>query len=435
MTADTHTDFDFDVIVVGAGIAGSITALELARRGLSVLVAERGAEPGTKNLSGGVFYCQVMDSVIQDFANVAPVERVITRNCLSFLTPEAMVSLDYRDSRLAEPVNAVSVLRAKLDPWLAEQAEQAGAMVMPGVKVDSLLMERGQVVGIEAAGDQMRARVVVAADGVNSYLCQDAGLRPKEPDKHLAVGVKSVVALDRQVIEQRFGVSGNQGAAYAVVGDCTAGVAGGGFIYTNLDSVSIGVVLRLDDLIRQGGNAAELHDRFITHPGVTGLLEGGEVIEYGSHLVAEGGHAMVHDLVFDGLVVVGDAAGLTLNTGLTVRGMDLAAGSAVVAAKAIAEAIKANDTSAAGLSRYTAALGRCFVGQDMDTYAKAPAFFEAPRLYDAYGALATDLFHGIFSLDTKPRRHLLKTARASLKASGVPKRKLLKDGWAGIRGL
>jgi len=109
------------------------------------------------------------------------------------------------DARLADPVNAVTVLRAKLDPWLAGKCEQAGALIMPGVRVDQVLTEGGRVAGVRAGDDELRARVVVAADGVNSFIAKQAGLRPKEPLNHLAVGVKSVISLPRETIEARFG--------------------------------------------------------------------------------------------------------------------------------------------------------------------------------------------------------------------------------------
>ena len=350
------SDVDFDVIVIGAGVAGCVTAYQLAAAGHSVLLVERGPKAGSKNLSGGVLYCRVMEQVFPGFLTEAPIERRVTRNCLSFLSPTSFVNVDYRDERLAQPVNAVTVLRAKLDAWLAEKCEAAGATVMPGVKVDSLLTREGRVTGIKAGEDELRAHVVVAADGVNSFICRDAGIRAQEPTKHLAVGVKSVIGLPRAVIEERFNLTGDEGAAYAVVGDCTNGVGGGGFMYTNLDSISIGVVLRLDDLVRRGETSSDLHDRFLSHPAITPFIKGGELLEYGCHMVAEGGEAMVHDLTRDSLVVVGDAAGLGLNTGLTVRGMDLAAGSAIAAAKAIDAALRKGDVSQASLNAYPAEL-------------------------------------------------------------------------------
>ncbi len=268
----TSAEPDFDVIVVGAGPAGSVAAYRLATKGLSVVLIERGEAPGAKNLSGGVLYGRVLDEVFPDFADSAPVERRITRHVTTFLTPDSHVSIDYAGAGLASPVNAVTVLRAKLDAWLAERAEEAGVFVMPGVRVDGLLREAGpggtqQVVGVRAGDDELRARVVVAADGVNSFLARGIGLRSKDPEHHLAVGVKAVVALPRTVIEDRFGVQGDQGAAHAIVGDCTLGIGGGGFLYTNAESLSVGVVLRLDDLVRSGHTAAEVFEHYLAHPG------------------------------------------------------------------------------------------------------------------------------------------------------------------------
>jgi electron transfer flavoprotein-quinone oxidoreductase len=439
MTAATG-DLDFDVIVVGAGPAGSVTAYRLAQQGLSVVLIERGDAPGAKNLSGGVLYGRVLDSVFPGFAEEAPVERRITRHVTTFLTPDSAMSLDYRSDRLTEPLNAVTVLRAKFDPWLAGKAEEAGVFLMAGVRVDSLLTETAPdggriVVGVRAGEDELRARVVVAADGVNSFLAREIGMRRKEPTNHMAVGVKAVVALPRSAIEDRFGVMGDEGAAHGIVGDCTLGIGGGGFLYTNAESISLGVVLRLDDLVRSGRTAIDVFEHFIEHPGLAPYLRDGEIREYGSHLVAEGGYDMVGALATDGMVVVGEAAGLTINSGLTVRGMDLAIGSAIAAADAVVEAIAAGDVTQAGLAGYRRRLDESFVMKDMRTYGRAPKFLERTGMYGAYGELAADVFHGVFALDGTPRRHLLGVAKRAFARSPVSLRQLMSDGWAGVRAL
>jgi len=428
-------DVDFDVIVIGAGVAGCVTAYQLAVKGHSVLLVERGAQPGSKNLSGGIFYCRVMEEVYPGFVDEAPIERRITRNCLSFLSPTSFVNVDYGDARLARSVTAVSVLRAKLDAWLADKCEGVGVTLMSGVKVDSLVREGEQIVGIKAGEDVLRSHVVVAADGVNSFICQAAGIRSQEPAKHLAVGVKSVIRLPRQVIEERFHLTGDEGAAYAVVGDCTNGVGGGGFMYTNLDSLSIGVVLRLDDLVKRGESSSDLHDRFLGHPAIEPFLKAGELLEYGCHLVAEGGQSMVHDLTLPGLVVVGDAAGLTLNTGFTVRGMDLAAGSAIAAARAIDVALQKRDFSKASMDLYKAELDQSFVGKDMRTYARAPEFLETERMYGDYGLLLSDLLYSVYNLDTTPRKRMVASTLEALKKSPLHTLQLVRDAYRAGRAI
>jgi len=426
----------FDVVVVGGGVAGCVAAYRLASAGRSVVLVERGPEPGAKNLSGGVFYCRVMEQVFPGFVDHAPVERRITRNRVSFLNPSSFVTLDYWDARLADPVNAVSVLRARLDAWLAAQCEEAGVFVMSGVRVDGLLRDGEQVIGVKAGDDELRARVVILADGVNSFVARDAGIRAQPPAGHLAVGVKSVLGLPRATLEDRFGVSGDEGVAYAVVGDATQGIAGGGFLYTNAESVSMGVVLRLDDLAASKLSSSDVHDHFVAHPAFASLLAGAEPLEYGCHLTIENGPAMVReDLTRPGLMIVGDAAGFTLNTGLTIRGMDLAAGSALAAATVADAALAADDLSATAMARYPRELDASFVGQDMRTYRRAPRFLENREMYGQVGELAADVMHRIFDLDLTPRRRLVPTARAALKASPLSLRTLARLGLGGMRGL
>ena len=430
---------DFEVIVVGAGIAGCVTAYQLARQGRSVVMIERGESPGSKNLSGGVLYSRGIQKVFPEFLDEAPIERRITRNYVNFLNAESSVGIDYRDNRFADPVNAVTVLRAKLDAWLAQKCEEAGVLILPAVRVDRVLTEDGatgkRVVGVQADTDELRAHVVVAADGVNSFIAREVGLRQKEPLKHLATGVKCVVSLPRETIEARFNLTGDEGAAIAAVGDCTQGVGGGGFVYTNIDSLSVGVVLRLDDLTAKKKIVTDVFDHFLAHPFIAPYLEGGEVAEYGCHLVAEGGLDMIGEIAMDGMLVVGDAAGLTLNTGLTVRGMDLAVASAVAAAEGIHSALEQNDTSKDGLAGYRERLFASYAGKDMKTYAKAPAFLELERLYKDYGELFANVLYGAFNLDTQPRQHLLSVARKALMRSPVTMRQLVRDGIAGARAL
>jgi electron transfer flavoprotein-quinone oxidoreductase len=426
---------DFEVIVIGAGVAGCVAAYQLAQQGRSVLIIERGEAPGSKNLSGGVLYSRGIQEVFPEFLDEAPVERRITRNYINFINADSSVAIDYKDHRLAEPVNAVTVLRGKLDAWLAGKCEEAGVMIMPGVRVDRVLIEDGRVAGVQAGDDELRAHVVVAADGVNSFISQDAGLRTKPPLNHLAVGVKSVVSLPRKTIEERFNLTGDEGAAVAAVGDCTAGIGGGGFLYTNLDSLSVGIVVRLDDLTAKGKVVTDVFDHFLDHQFIAPYLDGGELLEYGCHLVAEGGLEMVGEIVTDGMVVVGEAAGLTLNTGLTVRGMDLAVGSAVAAAEAIGDALDQKDTSKNALGAYREKLFASYVGKDMKTYAKAPHFLEVGRMYKEYGELFANVLYNEFNHDMQPRKHLLKVARESFAHSPLRLRQLVKDGIAGVRAL
>lgn len=427
---------DFDAIVVGGGIAGAVAAYRLAAAGHSVALLERGAAPGEKSLSGGVFYCRIMDEIFPGFAHEAPVERRITRHVLSFLNAGSHVNLDYWDAALADPVNAVSVLRARLDSWLVARCEDAGVAVLAGVRVDGLLAEGGRMVGVRAGDDELRASAVIAADGVNSFLATDAGIRPRPLPRQLAVGVKSVIALDPGVLADRFRLGQDDGVAYAAVGDATRGVAGGGFLYTNAASVSVGVVLRLDALARSGLAASELHDHFLAHPAIAPLLAGGELLEYGSHLTIEDGPALARQpSARPGLLIVGDAGGYTLNTGLTIRGMDFAAATGLAAAAVVDQALTSGDAAGVGPDAYAAELARTFVAADLATYARTPGFLANPRLYGPYGRALAEVFRGVYDVDARPRRPLRTILTDARRGSGLGLRTLLADAYAAVRAL
>lgn len=308
-------------------------------------------------------------------------------------------------------------------------------MTMTSIRVDGVLRDGDRITGVVAGEEELRARVVVAADGINSFLARTAGLRNRSALPHLGVGIKALVQLDEDTIAQRFTLAPGRGAALAFVGDCTQGVGGGGFLYTNRSSLSVGLVLRLDALRDSRRSAQEIFQHYLGHPMLTQYLDGGEIIEYGCHLVAEGGRAMRGRIVHDGLVLVGDAAGLTLNTGFTVRGMDLAAASAIAAAEAIIEAIAGDDVSATGLAGYETRLEESFAGRDMQTYARAPRFLETERLYGAYGTLLADMMHGVFGLDATPRRSLLRHAHATIRSSHLRYRDLARDAVKAVSSL
>jgi electron transfer flavoprotein-quinone oxidoreductase len=430
------SDERLDVIIVGAGVAGCTAALLLARQGLEVALIERGPYPGSKNLSGGVLYGRVLHEIIPNFWEEAPVERYITNNVVTFLTEEDSVSLDFKSHTFSQtPYNAVSVLRAKFDRWLGEQAEAAGAVLIPGIKVERLLREGNRVVGIAAGQEEMYANVTVAADGANSFLAQQAGLRSAVQTGQAAVGIKEVIALPQEVIESRFRLSGNEGAAFSMVGSATQGIAGGGFLYTNKESLSIGLVIQLEHLVKQQKKASEIFDQFLSHPWIASLIEGGKVIEYGAHLVPEAGLRMMPRLFMDGMLVIGDAAGMTINNGFWVRGMDLAIGSAIAAAEAVVLAHRNSDFSAESLAVYRQKLEESFVMADLKTFSRAPHFLQNERLYTAYPQLLSEIFRRIYQQDAQPHQPLSRIAHEAIQQGKVSLLDILKDLWNGGRAL
>ena len=386
------SDDKFDAIVVGAGVAGSVAALVMARAGLDVLVIERGDSAGCKNMTGGRLYAHTLEAIIPGFAVSAPVERKVTREKISFLTEESAVTLDFHREQPDVPQHAsYTVLRNRLDPWLMEQAEQAGAQFIPGVRVDALVREGNKVTGVQAGDDILEANVVILADGVNSMLGRSLGMVPASDPHHYAVGVKEVIGLTPEQINDRFNITGEEGAAWLFAGSPSDGLMGGGFLYTNNDSVSL------------------------------------------AHMVPEGGLAMVPQLVNEGVMIVGDAAGFCLNLGFTVRGMDLAIASAQAAATTVIAAKERADFSASSLAQYKRELEQSCVMRDMQHFRKIPALMENPRLFSQYPRMVADIMNEMFTIDGKPNQPVRKMIMGHAKKIGLIN--LLKDGIKGATAL
>lgn len=405
----SEREFDADVIIVGGGLAGCSAAIVLAKADLSVIVIERGDYCGAKNMTGGRLYGHSLEKIIPNFKEEAPIERVVKHEKISLMTEDGSLDIGYGSAKLsAEPEGAsYTVLRAKFDQWLAEKAEEAGAEVIPGILVDNLIVEDGRVVGIESDGEQMYAQAVILADGVNSLLAQQIGMKKELEPSQVAVGAKETIQLSEEIINERFNLKAGEGTAWLSAGDPTAGGFGGGFIYTNQDTVSVGIVATLSDIGHSEISVPEMLDRFKEHPSVAPFIEGGETIEYSGHLVPEEGIHMIPELYRDGVLVTGDAAGLCVNLGFTVRGMDFAIESGRLAAETLIHANEVGDFSAATLSRYEALLKDSFVMQDLDECKGFPTLLTTRAIFEDLPEMADDIASKLFTVDGKPNSGLI----------------------------
>jgi len=432
MSADKVT-----AIVVGAGPAGSIAAYVLAKAGVDVVLVERGSSPGEKNVFGGRMYSHVLNRILPGFWEEAPVERAVVREVVTALDGARATSVVCEDLGWADadPPHSFTLLRVGFDAWLAAKAEEAGALLACGIRVDDVLMEGGGVTGIRAGEDEMAADVVIAADGANALLAQKAGLAKVFEADQVATGIKQVIEMPRKLIEDRFQLEEDWGAAQLFLGDCTRGMRGGGFLYTNKDSVSLGLVVKSLDLRDSQIAIADLLEDFKANPHIANLIEGGEPAEYSAHLVPEAGLEMMPRLSSDGMLVVGDAAGMALNLGFMVRGMDLAMASGEAAAFAVIEAKARGDFSRSGLGQYEDLLKKGLVMSSLQAYRGAPAFLDNPRIFDRYPKLMTGLTSRMFTVDGSPPQHLGKMIRAQVKESGMSLGRLAYDAWKGLRSL
>ena len=423
----------FDAIIVGAGLAGSVAALVLAREGAQVLLIERGNYAGGKNVTGGRMYAHSLERIIPGFTKEAPIERMITHEKLSFMTETGAMTVDYQNGDPQKPEETSwSILRGKLDPWLAEQAENAGAQCITGIRVDKLVERDGKVVGVEADGDVLEAKVVILADGVNSLLAEQLGMTKRVSAEHVAVGVKELIELPKDVLQNRFNLQGNEGVAWLFAGSPTDGLMGGGFLYTNEDTISLGLVCGLHHIKDAKKSVPQMLEDFKQHPAVAPLIEGGKMIEYAAHVVPEAGLKMQSELVRDGVLVAGDAAGMCMNLGFTIRGMDLAVASGEAAAQAVLSAMKKEDFSKQGLSEYLTLLEKGPL-RDMKAYQRMPEFLDNPRMFTAYPEMALGIAKKLFTISDEAPVPLRKTMLQHAKKVGFMN--LIKDGIKGVRAI
>ena len=410
----------FDVIIVGGGLAGSSAAYALAKAGVEVLVIERGSSCGSKNMTGGRLYGHSLKKLIPDYEQRAPLERRITKERVSLMSADAATTVEFDCADLGgTDAASYSVIRGKLDSWLADEAEKLGATYVCGIRVDDLIVRNGRVRGIIAGEDRMEADVVILADGVNSMLAQKIGLaKPLDPSK-VAVGLKEVIKLSDQQLKDRFGAVNDEGTAWLFAGDPTLGSIGGGFLYTNKDCISLGIVATVSDVEYSETSVVNMLDRFKENRLIAPLIDGGELLEYSAHLVPEGGYDALSELYGDGVLVAGDAAGMVMNLGYMVRGMDLAIEAGIQAANTVLYARRKGDYSKKTLSAYKTALENSFVLQDMKQYRNAPKFRENRRVFTRFPMLFADVMRGVFTVDGGPAQGIVKKALPAVEEAGI----------------
>ncbi|PAE25287.1 FAD-dependent oxidoreductase [Bacillus sp. 7894-2] len=396
----------FDVIVVGAGPAGTSCAYTCAKNGLKVLQIERGEYPGSKNVMGGVLYRKQMEEIIPEFWKEAPLERPVIEQRFWMMDKESAVSFGYKGLEWGkEPYNNFTVLRAPFDQWFAKKGVEQGVLLINETVVLECLTENGKVVGVrtDRPDGDIYADVVVLADGVNSLLAKQLGYHKEFRPDEVALTVMEVINLSKDKINDRFNLEDNQGCTIEIFGDSTKGNLGTAFIYTNKDSINIGVGTTLSSMIKAKLKPYDLLDYLKTHPMVRPLIEGGESAEYLAHLIPEGGYHSVPKVAGNGVLLAGDAAQLV--NAIHREGSNMAMASGTMAAETIIAAKERGDFSETSLNQYREKLYQSFIIKDLEKYKDAAHTFEHyPQYFKEYVPMLNRAANKFFTVDGTPKK-------------------------------
>lgn len=395
-----NSDNKTQVIVVGAGPAGIACAVTIARAGKEVILIERGKFSGSKNVFGGAIYAQPTREIFPDFETTAPLERRNIEHKFAILGENDGTVVSYRKNDTV----SYSVIRGKFDRWMAQEAQKEGVILVEETVVRDLIVENGCVVGVKTELEDYYADIVVLADGVNSLLAKQIGLRDDIKPEDVALSVKEVFKLPEEIINERFHVNSDEGCIYEIFGGSMLGMLGLGFLYTNKESVTIGLGVALNELIENSQRPYELLDKLKQHPEIAPLLKGGELLEYSAHLIPEGGYKKIPALYADGVMVCGDASMFVNN--MHWEGTNLAMMSGKFAGETAVIALGKGDFSSQSLSRYQEMLEESFVIKDLRTYKDLmPLIAERKSEFlDYYLKKINSFFEMFTSVDSVPKR-------------------------------
>jgi len=364
---------EFDIVCVGGGIATLSTVLRLLKRikqsGLSkekpsVLIIEKSENLGNHVLSGAVVDpAPLAELLSEDERKNFPIESPVTSEGFYNLTRTDSFKLPWVPPMMhAENYPIVSL--SSVTRYFGKLCESAGAEIYAGFSAARLLEENGKITGIQIgdkgldkdgskktifeAGPNVMAKVVILGEGacgkLTEKLITERNLNKGCNAQTYALGVKEVIEIPSRP-EQKGSIIHTFG--YPM----NSSTYGGGFIYCMSDTkVAIGMVTALD-YTNPTINPHDIFRLFKVHPLVREYIKDGKVSAYGAKVLPEGGFYSAPDLVTDGAIIVGDAAGLL--DSLRLKGVHIAIQSGIAAGDTLFQCWEKNDYSLPMLETYS----------------------------------------------------------------------------------
>lgn len=403
--------FDADLIIVGGGLSGLSAGITAVREGLNAILLERGEYSGAKNVSGGRIYVHSLLKLIPDALERAPLELPVTRETFEiFCSNDRKITFSFEEKGKR---NSYTVLRAKFDRWLAQEAENLGLLISYSTLVTNVYREGGGIT-LETNRGTLKAPLVIDASGVTSIVFRSLGLR-KFSAKKWMLGVKEIVKADNSSLQE--------GEVRTIIG-AIKGVKGGGFVYTNKDSLSVGMAVLFDSLPKSEVPAKDLVEAFRERMKIEG-----EVLEYSAHAIPYYGYDNLPPLYDKNVIAVGDAAGFLINDGFTIRGMDLAIASGMIAGIAAKKIIESR--SFENTEIYYQLLKESFVLKHLKLALNRFKLIEEDRTLSAYPEVLCNVLSSMFTV-SEERKYLIDEAIIRLREKGITLTQALSDLMRGL---
>lgn len=381
-----------DVLFIGGGpanLAGAIKLKQLLnQKGInqSVVIIEKAEKIGQHHLSGAIFEAQVLDELLPGWRDDEE-DKFVTKLLANRIIKDELYLLKGKNTAFLIPdfiipasmhnKNAYSVSISELVNWLARIAIRLGVEIYTGFAAKEIVVENNTVKGIKLGdkgldkernplsnyvpGEIIEAKVTVLGEGSAGLLAEDVvkrfKLNAKKNPQIYSMGVKEIIKLPEN---NTFGANR---VIHTLGFPLPPDVYGAGSIYSMRDNlVAVAIVMALDWRYADLNPQQELQI-FKSHSMIKDFLKGGEVVAYGAKTFPEGGFYSVPQLVADGVIIVGDAAGLT--NAKKRKGLHYAIKSGIAAGEAIYGAIEKQDFTANSLKKYHDILNESFVMKEL----------------------------------------------------------------------